>query len=116
MLFISSKHAYFHSFSRLSWENGYIKLPGRDLGSGRAGGFVIDSISLFAVSLHTHLQKSMRSIWKQYFNEAHGVIFVIDAADRARFPEAKAALGAFELNVALNHEFQLLCNRRNAGR
>lgn len=33
----------------------------------------------------------MRSIWDKYYADAHGVIFVVDAADVARFEEAKLA-------------------------
>ena len=30
----------------------------------------------------------LRSLWETYFHDAHGVIFVIDASDSARFNEA----------------------------
>eukprot|EP00667_Euglena_gracilis_P016726 EG_transcript_17530 len=33
-----------------------------------------------------------RSIWKEYYSELHGVIFVIDSADSTRFSEARDAL------------------------
>ncbi|KAJ1445263.1 ADP-ribosylation factor-related protein 1-like protein [Pelagophyceae sp. CCMP2097] len=36
----------------------------------------------------------MRGIWKRYYPEAHGVVFVIDAADPARFQEAKGAFSS----------------------
>lgn len=36
-------------------------------------------------------QVRMRSIWDKYYADAHGVIFVVDAADVARFEEAKLA-------------------------
>jgi ADP-ribosylation factor related protein 1 len=35
----------------------------------------------------------MRKIWTQYYDEAHGIVFVLDAADKDRFEEAKGALG-----------------------
>ena len=35
---------------------------------------------------------SMRGMWVQYFGEADGVVFVVDAADRGRFREAAAVL------------------------
>lgn len=35
----------------------------------------------------------MYSIWDRYYGEADALIFVVDASDRGRFPEAKARLG-----------------------
>jgi GTPase SAR1 family protein len=35
----------------------------------------------------------MRSIWQKYYQEASGLIFVVDSNDPQRFEEAKAALG-----------------------
>ena len=35
----------------------------------------------------------MRSIWEKYFADAHGMIYVIDAADKSRVEEARVALG-----------------------
>jgi len=40
----------------------------------------------------------IRGVWPQYFADVHGVVFVVDAADSARFEEAKA-----ELHSALVH-------------
>ena len=39
-------------------------------------------------------QSSLRSIWDKYYSEAHGLMYVVDSADAARFEEAKAALDA----------------------
>jgi small GTP-binding protein len=36
--------------------------------------------------------RSIRRIWKTYFADLHGVIYVVDAADTARFEEARAVL------------------------
>lgn len=36
--------------------------------------------------------KRIRGIWKHYLAEVHGVVFVVDAADIERFPEAKEVL------------------------
>ena len=36
-------------------------------------------------------QVRMRSIWDKYYSDAHGVVFVIDAADVARIEEARLA-------------------------
>lgn len=38
-------------------------------------------------------QLGLRSIWEKYYEEAHAVVFVIDAACPSRFEDAKSALG-----------------------
>ncbi|KAG4182357.1 hypothetical protein ERO13_A09G040865v2 [Gossypium hirsutum] len=37
-------------------------------------------------------QPGLRSIWEKYYEEAHAVIFVIDAACPSRFEDSKSAL------------------------
>ncbi|XP_051142540.1 uncharacterized protein LOC127259327 isoform X1 [Andrographis paniculata] len=37
-------------------------------------------------------QPGLRSIWEKYYEEAHAVIFVVDAACPSRFEESKSAL------------------------
>ncbi|KAK7332282.1 hypothetical protein VNO80_29032 [Phaseolus coccineus] len=37
-------------------------------------------------------QPGLRSIWEKYYEEAHAVIFVVDAASPLRFEDAKSAL------------------------
>ncbi|TYZ62337.1 hypothetical protein PybrP1_000205 [[Pythium] brassicae (nom. inval.)] len=39
-------------------------------------------------------QERLRVIWNKYYSESHGVVFVIDSANEARFQEAKATLRA----------------------
>ena len=34
----------------------------------------------------------LRSIWSKYYAECHALVFVVDAADRGRLEEAKAAM------------------------
>tara|TARA_B110001452_G_scaffold69863_1_gene56433 strand:- start:3515 stop:4108 length:594 start_codon:yes stop_codon:yes gene_type:complete len=43
-------------------------------------------------------QSALRAIWEKYFAEAHGLIFVVDAADPDRFEESRAVL-----HQLLNH-------------
>ncbi|KAF5842887.1 ADP-ribosylation factor family-domain-containing protein [Dunaliella salina] len=35
---------------------------------------------------------SIRRVWKSYLAEVHGVVFVVDAADRGRFDECQQVL------------------------
>jgi ADP-ribosylation factor related protein 1 len=37
-------------------------------------------------------QEVLRKIWEKYFNEANGLIYVIDGADDMRFNEVKETL------------------------
>jgi ADP-ribosylation factor related protein 1 len=36
-------------------------------------------------------QRGLQSIWDKYYVESHAVIYVVDAADRSRFEDSKAA-------------------------
>lgn len=38
-------------------------------------------------------QLGLRSIWEKYYEEAHAVVFVVDAACPSRFEDSKLALG-----------------------
>lgn len=40
----------------------------------------------------TDQQERLRVIWNKYYSESHGVVFVIDSANEARFQEAKETL------------------------
>jgi ADP-ribosylation factor related protein 1 len=37
-------------------------------------------------------QESLRTLWDSYYNEVHGVVFVVDSTDRARIEECRDAL------------------------
>lgn len=58
----------------------------------RKGDFNILFI-LVLFSLLKLLQPGLRSIWEKYYEEAHAVIYVIDAACPSKFEDSKSALG-----------------------
>lgn len=37
-------------------------------------------------------QERLRAIWNKYYSESHGIVFVVDSANEARFEEAKHTL------------------------
>ena len=49
------------------------------------------------------LQKKMRSMWQSYYEEADGVIFIVDASDPDRFEEAKQAFFRVREDEKLAH-------------
>lgn len=47
----------------------------------------------YKILMQGFCQPGLRSIWEKYYEEAHAVVFVIDAACPSRFEDAKSALG-----------------------
>lgn len=43
--------------------------------------------------------ETARKLWKDYFTTVDGVVFLVDALDRQRFPEAKKELDVRHLSV-----------------
>jgi hypothetical protein len=61
----------------------------------------------------THLpawQVSLRTIWEKYYEEAHAIMYVIDAATASSFEDSKSALGKVLIcvNYKLRHPFQII--------
>jgi ADP-ribosylation factor related protein 1 len=42
-------------------------------------------------------QEALRTLWDKYFEEAHGLIYVIDCADKERIKESHQELGTVSL-------------------
>lgn len=40
-------------------------------------------------------QENLRTLWESYYNDAHGIVFVVDSSDRKRLEECKRALGEY---------------------
>merc|ERR1712137_743038 len=56
--------------------------------------------------------ETARRIWKDYFATVDGIIFIVDAADRTRFQEAKEELsGLLEDQALANVPFVVLGNK-----
>jgi ADP-ribosylation factor related protein 1 len=57
-------------------------------------------------------QKLLRSIWKKYYQECHGLVFVVDCADESRVQEVRGCLAEVLANEELRGvPFLLLFNK-----
>ena len=57
-------------------------------------------------------QKELHSLWAQYYDEAHGIIFVVDASDKARIEAVRSALGILQSACKTRPELTLTRRRR----
>mmetsp|Transcript_5194 Transcript_5194/g.14613 ORF Transcript_5194/g.14613 Transcript_5194/m.14613 type:complete len:185 (-) Transcript_5194:1060-1614(-) len=59
-------------------------------------------------------QDKIRRLWKHYYDNARGVIFVVDSTDRDRVEEARIELQSLLTNAELNESaFLVLANKRD---
>lgn len=58
---------------------------------------------LVDVSDPSPLQLGLRSIWEKYYEEAHAVLYVVDAACQNRFEDVKNALGELDYPIPFLH-------------
>ncbi|KAE8664017.1 Chromosome transmission fidelity 8-like protein isoform 1 [Hibiscus syriacus] len=65
------------------------------LGPGRPGMIQYPKQAQYVTKLSSFLylpQPGLRSIWEKYYEEAHALVFIIDAACPSRFEDSKSAL------------------------
>ena len=65
-------------------------------------GLNIGTIEVLAVKLNfwdLGGQQELQSLWDKYYQECHGVIYVIDSNDRSRMDESKVIFGKLSLHI-----------------
>merc|ERR1712151_699126 len=64
-------------------------------------GLIIQGISFRTYDLGGH--ETARRIWKDYLTGCDGVVFIVDAADRTRFAEAREEISRLPDDPSLMH-------------
>lgn len=71
-------------------------------------GLNIGQIDIYGVRLNfwdLGGQTELQSLWDKYYQESHGVIYVIDSNDRSRMDESKAVFGMTTVLLHTLHTF-----------
>lgn len=73
---------------------GNVRFTTFDLGGHQQGACIVFTVEQISKSMAYRDSPAARRLWKDYFPEVNGVVFLVDAKDHERFPEAKAELDA----------------------
>ncbi|KAK4227703.1 small COPII coat GTPase [Podospora fimiseda] len=74
---------------------GNVRFTTFDLGGHQQGMFfLLFTLEIMTLFVDTRTTNIARRLWKDYFPEVNGIVFLVDAKDHERFVEAKAELDA----------------------
>ena len=58
-------------------------------------------------------QEQLRSLWEKYYDECHGIIFIVDSTDKERIEQVKEALETVILKEQEGVPILMLCNKQD---